>query len=73
MRIEQEDQKLKPLVAQLKRGIDEIMPVALETYESSCKNVAEQKAAAIACKEADKPDQIYKNPRRKFPWTAPLR
>lgn len=73
LRVEKEEQKLKPLFDRLKSEIDAVMPSALEQYELSCKRVAEQRVAAAANKETDKPEQTIKNPRRKFPWNASLR
>lgn len=73
MRIEKEEQKLKPLFDRLKREIDEVMPAALDQYALNCRKVAELRVAAAANKEADKPEQQFKNPRRKFPWNTSLR
>lgn len=73
MRIEKEEQKLKPLYDRLKKEIEEVMPPALEQYAFKCKNVADLRIAAAANKEADKPEQQFKNPRRKFPWNTSLR
>lgn len=73
LRVEKEEEKLRPLFDELQREINAVMPGALEQYELGCKKVNELKVAAAADKEADKPEQTFKNPRRKFPWNVVLR
>lgn len=73
IRIEKEEQQVKPLYERLKREIDLVMPAVINAYEISCNRVSELKAAAAANKEPDRTEQTFKNPRRKFPWNGSLR
>lgn len=54
----------------LQKEICQIMPGVKEKYEQEIKRVEEQRAAYQG---TEKPEYIFRNPRRKFPWTDNLR
>lgn len=64
------ENSLKTSERQVRKLITEIMPNVLENYQVELKRVNDLKAAA---KLSDKPEQQFKNPRKKFPWNENLR
>lgn len=76
LRVQKEEQKLKKVQYDLKTAIDEAMKNALKYYNMELKRIADLRSAAQATatsKGLDKPEQQYKNPRRKFPWSNSIR
>lgn len=54
----------------LQKEICQIMPGVKEKYEQEYKRMEEQR---LAYQGTEKPDHIFRNPRRKFPWNDNLR
>ncbi|XP_031620313.1 yemanuclein-like isoform X2 [Contarinia nasturtii] len=54
----------------LQKDITQIMPSLKEKYDQDSKRIDEQRAAYHG---TEKPEQVFKNPRRKFVWNEHLR
>lgn len=70
LRVDKEEEKLKPLYERLRLQINTVMPIALAEHERKM-NEFKAAAASAVSKEGDKPEQTPKKPR--FPWNADLR
>lgn len=64
------ENSLKTSERQVRKLITEMMPNVLGNYQLELEHVNDLRAAA---KLSDKPEQQFKNPRKKFPWNENLR
>lgn len=68
--IKKDEDSLRGLERQVHKLIKEIMPAADTNYKLAVKRIDELR---LANKNGDKPEQQFKNPRKKFPWDDNLR
>lgn len=54
----------------VQKDISQIMPSIIERYDQEVKKIDEQRAAYQG---TEKPESVFKNPRRKFVWNEHLR
>lgn len=64
------ENEVRALERNLQKDINQIMPGIKERYDSDLKRVEEQRAAYHG---SEKPEQQFRNPRKKFPWNDSLR
>lgn len=68
--IKKSENDVRTLERILQKEINQIMPGVKEKYDQDVKRVEEQRAAYPG---TEKPEHIFRNPRRKFPWNDNLR
>lgn len=76
IRIEKEEEKLNKMQRDLSDRIHQWEAMSIPLYEAELKKIDELRAQAsreAALRGLDKPEQIYKNPPKRFLWNDALR